>query len=259
MKTMLYASALAALMACGTATAAEKIVLLGDEDYPPYAYVEGGVFKGLYIDLLKQATDQLKPAYEVDLQPVPWKRAKADVESGAALGMFPPYRHPKERPWIEPYSVAMYKEVVVLVCHADVVKAGKKNFPADFKGTSVGKNTGFASPEALDAASQAGTITISEAKGNEANLRKLATHRIDCYSNDRGSIAYTLKKLKDDADFAGFKPVEVAELGGEEAYVGYSLANKSASKADFVAKLNAAIEGVKKSGAFAKIVDSYLK
>lgn len=73
-----------------TAFAGEKVVLLGDDDYAPYSYVENGQFKGMYVELLNKASELLKPAYEVELKPRPWKRSLADLENGTAFALFPP-------------------------------------------------------------------------------------------------------------------------------------------------------------------------
>ena len=53
---------LALLLLCcinGAAAAQQQVVLYGDDDYPPYSYVERGEFKGIYVDLLKQAAGLL--------------------------------------------------------------------------------------------------------------------------------------------------------------------------------------------------------
>ena len=235
---------------------AEKVVLIGDDDYAPYSYIEGGQFKGIYVDLLKQAAAKLAPAYQVELQPRPWKRGLVELETGAAVGLFPPYLK-KERAYVQPYSVAMFRETVVLFCNDDVMKTSRKKFPEDFKGLTIGLNTGFSLSESLKDAAKAGTVTLSETKGNDANLRKLATKRVGCYAQDRGATAYSLKALKNDPDFAGFKLQEAVELSGEDAFIGYSAANKAAYKADFIAKMDAALKEVLAAGAINKIMASY--
>lgn len=241
-----------------TAYGAEKVVLYGDDDYAPYSYVENGQLKGVYVDILKKAIELMPANYQVELQPRPWKRGLAELASGAALGLFPPYMR-KERPFIQPYSTAIFHETVVLFCNEDVMKKERKNFPADFAGLSVGINLGFSLSDKLTAAATAGTITLAEAKGNDLNLKKLAAKRIDCYANDRGSIVYTAKKLRGDPGLANFKLLEATELGGEDAFIGYSLNSKVAYKADFIEKMNTALEAVKKNGAVSKITDSYFK
>lgn len=240
------------------AQAAEKVVLLGDDDYAPYAYVENGEFKGMYVELLGKAAELLKPAYEVELQPRPWKRGLADLESGAALGLFPPGLK-RERFYINPYSVVLYRETVVLFCNPDVMARPRKQFPEDFVGVTVGVNAGFLLSERLINAAKAGQIRLSEAKGNEPNLKKLAAKRIDCYASDRGAALHTAKKLGSDPDFRGTRLLEAVELSGEDTFIGYSVKHNPPYKADFIAKMNAALETIKRNGTAARIENSYLR
>nr|WP_316639231.1 transporter substrate-binding domain-containing protein [uncultured Roseateles sp.] len=240
------------------AHAGEKVVLLGDDDYAPYAYVENGEFKGTYVELLGKAAELLKPAYEVELRPRPWKRGLADLESGAALGLFPPGLK-RERAYISPYSVVLYRETVVLFCNPDVMAKPRKQFPDDFNGVTVGVNAGFLLSARLIDAANAGKIVLSEAKGNEPNLKKLAAKRIDCYASDRGAALHTARKLGSDPDFRGTRLLEAVELSGEDTFIGYSIKHSPPYKADFIAKMNAALEMVKRNGTAARIENSYLR
>lgn len=242
----------------GLAQAGEKVVLFGDDDYAPYAFVENGEFKGMYVELLGKAAELLKPAYEVELRPRPWKRGLADLESGTSLGLFPPGLK-RERTYISPYSVVLYRETVVLFCNPEVMAKPRRVFPDDFVGMTVGANAGFLLSARLIAAAQSGKIRLSETKGNESNLKKLAAKRIDCYASDRGAALYTAKKLGSDPDFKGTKLVEAVELSGEDTFIGYSIKHNPPYKADFIAKMNAALETVKRNGTAAKIENSYLR
>jgi polar amino acid transport system substrate-binding protein len=249
----LVASALAS-----TAYGTEKVVIYGDDDYAPYSYVENGQFKGIYVDVLRKAIQKMPPNYQVELQPIPWKRGLDQLESGAGFALFPPYMK-KDRTYIQPYSTPILREEVVLFCREDVMKSARGKFPDDFSGLTIGINAGFALSDTLATAAKSGKLTLSEAKGNESNLKKLANKRVDCYANDRSSILYTAKKLRSDPQFGNFKLTEAVMLSGEEAYIGYSANSKAAYKKDFIEKMNAALNEVKKDGAVAIAVDAYVK
>jgi polar amino acid transport system substrate-binding protein len=237
---------------------AEKVIIYGDDDYAPYSYVENGQFKGIYVDVLKKAIQKMPPNYQVELQPIPWKRGLDQLESGAGFALFPPYLK-KERTYIQPYSVSMLREEVVVFCHEDVMKSARKKFPDDFSGLTIGVNAGFALSDTLGTAAKSGKLRLSEAKGNESNLKKLANKRVDCYANDRASILYTAKKLRADPQFGNFKLIEAAMLAGEAAYIGYSANSKVSYKADFIEKMNAALNEVKKTDAVTTAVEAYVK
>lgn len=245
-----------ATVSLGAAMAAEKVVIEGDDDYAPYSYVENGQFKGIYVELIKQAAKKLAPAYSVELQPIPWKRGLRNLELGQSLALFPPYRN-KDRAYVEPYSIPLYRETVVLFCNESVMKKPHKKFPDDFAGLVIGNNLGFVMGEKMAAAVKAKTVTLLEAKGNEDNLWNLQSGRVDCYANDRLAVHYSASKLKDNprfAQFKNFKLNEAVELSGEDAFIGYSATNNAGYKADFIKKMNAALEEARKSGLTDKLV-----
>lgn len=235
---------------------AEKVLLIGDDDYAPYSFVSDGKFKGIYPDLLRKAAEKLAPAYQVELEPMPWKRGLSSVEKGNVFALFAPYKL-KGRNFFNPYSTSMYSETVVLFCNEDVMKTPRKIFPDDFTGVIIGMNAGFDLSDTIQDAAASGKITLDYAKGNEANLKKLATKRIGCYANDRNSILFSLKQLRSSPDIGGAKLVEAAVVSAQDSVIGYSAKSKAKYKDDFVLKMNAAIEELKKSGEIDKIVSAY--
>jgi polar amino acid transport system substrate-binding protein len=256
MKAITFCLVLSSTLA-GAANAGEKVVIYGDDAYPPYSYLVDGKLKGIYVDIVNKAGAQLAPTYEVVLEPIPWKRGLASLESGEGFALFPPYLR-KERTWIDPYSVPFYHESVVLFCNEKVMETPRKNFPDDFSGLSIGVNAGFIMAPALTEALAAGKVTLAETKGNDANLKKLAAQRIGCYASDRNAALFTAKSLVAEPGMADLKLIEATELStGEDVYIGYSGKSTAPYKADFVEKMNAALEQVKSSGAVTEISNSY--
>ncbi|WP_426105688.1 substrate-binding periplasmic protein [Massilia sp. TSP1-1-2] len=246
------------LAAAAPGRAADTVVLYGDADYPPYSYVDHGRFTGIYVDLIKRAADTMGPQFNVQLQPLPWKRGLADMESGRAFGLFPPGQK-KERPYISVYSLPMYRETVVLFCNDTIMKSPRAAFPTDFTALTIGVNAGFLLSGRLIDAANKGLLRLAPASGNEANLKKLALGRIDCYASDRGAALYSLKRLHAAGELGPFMLREAVELSGENTYIGYSAANNPPYKAAFIARMNAAILALHKSGAAARIEKSYLR
>jgi polar amino acid transport system substrate-binding protein len=237
--------------------AADTVVLYGDSDYPPYSYVDNGRFTGIYVDVLTLAANMMAPQFKVELRPLPWKRGLAEMESGRAFALFPPGLK-KERAFIGSYSLPLYRETVVLFCNDKVMKTPRTTFPDDFNGLTVGVNSGFLLSARLIDAVNLGLLRLEPAKGNDANLKKLALERIDCYASDRGAAMYSTKRLLKSHQLATFVLREAVELSGENTYIGYSAANNPPYKAAFIEKMNAAIESLHKSGASARIEQGYL-
>ena len=237
--------------------APQTVILYGDDDYAPYSYVENGVFKGMYIDILREAASQM-PAYRLVLQPRPWKRGLAALEQGRVFGLFPPGRK-TERPYVQPYSAMLYRESVVLFCHDAVMRKPRTHFPTDFAGLTIGVNTGFLLSEKLMAPARQGLLHLAAAKGNDANLKKLALRRIDCYASDRGAARYTARQLQGELSSYGFQLHEVLELSSEATYIAYSARNTPVYKADFIEKMNAALFAMRHNGQLARIEEAYLR
>lgn len=241
--------------------AQQRVVLYGDDDYAPYSFVEDGRFRGIYVDLLRQAARKLAPEYEVQLEPVPWKRGLTSLQNGTALALFPPY-HVRERDYIDPYSVPLYRETVVLFCTPQVLASPRTHFPADFYHLRIGINLGFVLANKLMEAGRSGEVMLEEAKGNEANLRKLALGRVDCYANDRLSVLYSVRQLQNSPSFMpwrSLKLMEAVELQGQDAYLGYSKSFPAPYKPDFIRRMNAALSELGRSGAVDKLVAEYTR
>ena len=237
--------------------APQTVILYGDDDYAPYSYVENGVFKGMYVDILRQAAGRM-PGYRLELQPRPWKRGLDALEKGQVFGLFPPGRK-TERLYVQPYSAMLYRESVVLFCHDTVMRTPRTRFPADFAGLTIGVNTGFLLSEKLMAPARAGLLRLEAAKGNEANLKKLALRRIDCYASDRGAARHTARRLQGELASFGFTLHEVLELSSEATYIAYSARNTPAYKVDFIEKMNAALLAMRQSGQLVRIEEAYLR
>jgi polar amino acid transport system substrate-binding protein len=241
-----------------SAQAGEAVVLYGDAAYPPYSYLEGKEFKGIYVDLLRQAADRLKPRYTIALVPVPWKRGLRYLEKGEAFALFPPGLK-KEREYIQTYSVALYQETEVVFCNDQVIKSSPKRFPEDFVGLTMGVNAGFLLSDRLMQASRSGIVKIEEAPSNASNLRKLALLRLDCYVSDRGAALYSAQQLRNEDKTFTLRLHETAVLSGEDTFIGYSANANPPYKADFIQKMDEALTALKRDGTAAKIVRAYLR
>ncbi|WP_083411683.1 substrate-binding periplasmic protein [Janthinobacterium sp. 1_2014MBL_MicDiv] len=245
------------------AAAPQPVVLYGDDDYPPYSYVENGQLKGIYTDIVREAV-QAMPQYRVQLRPVPWKRGVLMLQTGDAFGLYPPYSWRSERPYVR-YSVPLLMEQLVVFCNQDVVaKRALRQWPADYAGLHIGVNAGFLLGDAgLTAALRSGQIVLDAAKGTRTNLLKLMRGRIDCYVSDRLSAQWELQRIRR-AGQAG-TPMqaihETAQLAGQQGHLGFTQRQPGAYpyRDDFIDQFNAAIARMQDSGAIRRIVERALQ
>lgn len=228
------------------AVSAEKIRIITDDDYPPYSYLENGKLKGIYIDLMKRASEQLSPDYEIQLVPLPWKRALKLIEEGSEFAILPPYRHEEARPFISQYSVVIGIEQVVVLCHKNIKLneyfSEKTQRPMPLR---LGINSGYLLlNEKYTQAVKSARISLESNKSTLLNIEKLLRRRIDCYINDRSSIMKALQMSEftlSEGNQDSFIIKEV--ISSQSAHLGFSkeyLAQNPQSR-HFIIKLNNAI------------------
>jgi len=249
------------LIILSPADADELVPIVGDSAYPPYAWQDGDTARGIYVDMLREVSKRMLD-FDLAIDLMPWKRALNEMETGAAVAVFPPYHHPGQRPYIEPYSVPLSIETVVTVCTPAIARQlGKGAYPDNLIGFTVGNNAGYMTPgEAFFALAKSGKIDLAEMRSTELNLINLALGRIDCYVNDRLAIFSELARMTKTGDWPtkAKPPVEVAIVQEEKAYLGYSKPSPYARKEELRAAIDATLAEMEKDGTTARIVASYL-
>ncbi|MFV0347030.1 MAG: substrate-binding periplasmic protein [Halodesulfovibrio sp.] len=254
-------------IACFTAAVHAKtaVTIYGDDNYPPYSYMENGQQRGIYYELLQVAVARM-PDYAVTIKLVPWKRGLMLLESGQGFALFPPYQLQATRPYIEPYSVPFNEESVIVVCRNGIPQNKPDAvWPEDYRGLIFGTNMGF--HMGLDSFWQevkAGRITVDYSPGTTCNVKKLVEGRIDCYLNDRLAILFEYSReitpgppTQEDRQKLPFSfgPV-VAKFS---AHLGYNADNRLYPfKDDFVRKLDTILMDMEKQGAMDRLIRKYL-
>jgi len=126
----------------------EDIVIYFDSGYSPYSYFEDGQLSGIYVDVMKEAVDQISE-YKVVFVPISWKRGLELLEKGKIFALVPPYKRITDRPWMD-YTVKILDEELVIVSIVDKELKDRKDWPEDFKDLKIGINSGFASIKESD-------------------------------------------------------------------------------------------------------------
>lgn len=262
-KTLAFPAMLClSIVAGGSVRAAQPVLIYGDDDYPPYSYVENGQLKGIYTEIVREAAHAM-PQYAVQLRPVPWKRGVLMLQTGEAFALYPPYLWRDERPYVR-YSVPLLMEQMVVFCNQEVLaRRTLQHWPADYGGLHIGINAGFLLGDAgLTQALRSGKVVLDAAKGTRTNLLKLMRGRIDCYVSDRLSAQWELQRIRRDVQ-AG-TPMqaihETAQLASQQGYMGFTLRQPGQYpyREDFIAQFNAAIVRMQNNGAIRRIVDRAL-
>ncbi|MCY1263556.1 MULTISPECIES: substrate-binding periplasmic protein [Pseudomonas] len=252
-----------AIHAKSWASAPIDVVILCDAGYPPYSYAEGDEAKGLYTDILRKAFTRM-PEYNVKIRPVPWARGLAEVASGRAFALYPPYYRPIARPWMD-YSRPILMEKVVVFVRAELTRIRSvEHFPFGYSGLRIGMNRGFMSIDDQDYQRMlaTGALKQSYANDNRSNLARLYHGRIDAYINDRLSVQWELEQMQREGVFAQNDLnwlVEGPWLSGEAGYLGYTRLNASAYpyKPQFMQRLDKVLAELERDGSIERLTKNY--
>lgn len=235
-----------------------NIIIYGDENYPPYSYVENGVLKGIYTDIIKKAAKEID-GYDIELRPIPWRRGLTLIESGGAFALYPPYYRPFERPWMD-YSIPILEENIVIL-GSKFIPQNDDTWLQQLKTLKIGKNNGFSMFAALTKYLDVDSLNIEEANGTEENLLKLGSGRIDVYINDKISMLWTLEELKRKGIYKNYYlDLEIWHTVSKEfGHIGYSKTNVQALdyEDDFKKKMDEALTKLEKKGTIEDILNLY--
>lgn len=241
-----------------------KVVILADDSYPPYSYVENKQLKGIYVDIVNAAAQLMSEHYQVNLLGMPWKRALMKVEKGEVLAILPPYKHIEEREYIWPYSLAIMSETVVAYCqnNINIIDYFDGKFSAPLSVLNIGINSGYMIfSDDIKAAVADKRMMVWENKSTEANIMKLQSKRLDCYLNDRLAIQYELLMLTNTLRLNFDDVAEALIVMSQTAHIGYSNSDnqKYSYKNDFINRMDDALQQVKNSPQYSEIIEKYIQ
>lgn len=249
---------------CRAAGAADiPVTIYADAGYQPYSYADkNGKAAGLYYAIVKVAFARMK-GYRIAIKPVPWKRGMAMLKDGTAFALYPPYMNLRDKPFIWPYSLPLFEEIVVAVCTRDTAAKPRARWPEDFYGLRIGNNAGFmVGGDKFSQAVKDGRIKLAEASDTRTNILKLGLKRIDCYINDRMSIRWTEAKLRKEGKLpAAQVGVEAAVIATEQGFLGFSDRDqgKFPYKTDFLKQFDAIVYDMKRNGEIERIARDFFK
>lgn len=244
------------------AVEAQKVIILADDSYPPYSYLEEGELKGIYIDVVRESAKLIRSKYNVELVAIPWVRGLQMIKEGKAFALLPPYQHIKKRSYIWPYSISLMAESVVAFCSKDVdlTEYIQQPIQQNLPPLNIGVNTGYlVLDETLQKAKAANKVVIRESKSTEANIMKLYARRIDCYVNDKLSTLWKLSQMskKGKVNFDQIQESLLVML--QTAHIGYTN-NKNheySFKKDFVNTMDKALSVFLSSKKYQEIIKQY--
>lgn len=144
-----------------------------DNANPPFMYQQNNQPMGLYPLILHAVFARL--GEPLSIQATPWKRALLRGAAGE-VGIAGIYKN-AERLQVFDYSAPIFEERLLLYVQRDkpILFRGIE----DLHGRRIGVIRGWSYTDAFDQAARTGQIDAREGSSDEANLRKLASGRLD--------------------------------------------------------------------------------
>lgn len=225
---------------------AERLVIYGDDAYPPVIYLDhgkpAGILPAIFSRLQKDTGDQ----YELVL--VPWKRALYESQQGR--GGITTISWNKERDRIYDFSEPIYYDDIQLV----VLKGKEFAFKQlqDLKGKKLGGAAGASYGEEIDSAISSGLLKIDRDPNQDVRLRKLLFGRIDVALIGNGNAG--LNRILDSVpDLKAKRSQFVAlpqPLTRDPLYLAFA---KSMHKQAAIQRFNQALKALKKTPEYQQI------
>jgi polar amino acid transport system substrate-binding protein len=205
------------LMLFGALPGAERLVILAEDDAAPWSCKDG---TGLANDIVKAAF--AAGGVDIDLQVLPYERAKQQVVKGTAVACF-------SMSWQPEYEGKIaFAEQPLFVCETDYFQNLGRPMTYRREGEIaakivVGTVVGYEYPPSVRQLEDKGLIAIEESPSEELNLRKLAAGRIDAALINHDAFK-TADFLIDRAKVAGKVGLafHCGELG---SFIGFSQTN----------------------------------
>jgi polar amino acid transport system substrate-binding protein len=256
---------LSGITSMGVASDEIGVTIHVDDQYRPFSFVEKGVAKGIYINVLKRAFSKM-PAFKVTLLPVPWRRGKRLMEMGQGYGLFPAFYHGHDWPYLYPYSLSFYSEKVIVVCTDKVLAQPRKHWPSDYKALIIGNQAGFDGfgGDRFRGLVEQGQIQYKEVNSPLVLIGMLSMKRFDCIMIEERSFDYEFDRFKRSADYDQKRHSQLkkgAVIGIDPVYIGYSQPAVKSGKhpydLQFRRTFDSVIYQMQRSGEISRIMDAY--
>lgn len=178
----------AALALCQEVKAEQRTITLATLDWPPYT--------GSDLPKLGATTEVVRQAFkaagmEIDLRFLPWKRAIAQADAGAAAAYYPGYHCEHKEGFTASNPIG--EGPLGLAEHADAPISWKSIDDLGEQKLKIGTVRGYANTEEFDKKSGTGWVRAIPANDDVTNLKKLLRRRIDAAVIDKFVLSYLVK------------------------------------------------------------------
>lgn len=211
------------------------------DNAPPYRIIAGDSVSGIYVDIYEEVMKQIN--IQTDYFEVPFKRALHLLKTGQVDVMLGPIKNDKRDDYVD-FSVPAFppvKKLVLVNSTTNIIRDA-----ADFTGKTIGVQRGS---DYLTFLSSIADITIIKLNDYHQALRMLKAGRVDLVIIPELVAKSVMKQLQ--LSFIRSPYV----IKGEICYIAIS---KSSPVRFHVQEIKTALESVKASGQYDKIMQRYV-
>ncbi|WP_319243463.1 transporter substrate-binding domain-containing protein [uncultured Propionivibrio sp.] len=249
MVARLFVAVLVCLSCLGRSAFAGELLVVTDENLPPFSFVRDGKVVGVDVDMLRRAA--AKAGASVRIEALPWKRVLHLLENGGTPWAMPLFRTP-EREVVSSFIAPLHFSTMGVF----VRRGGEFPFTSldDLNGKRLGYNRGYALPPDLSEAVRQGRLQLEEVASTAQNVEKLLAGRIDCFVANVENVDFTLVGMASRQDVV-LLPKRLWER--RPAYLVIARAAEGKETAGTVASLRQALESLHRDGSYARILAQY--
>lgn len=234
------------------AEAAQPLILVTDDDFPPYSWSENNEAVGIDVEIVEELCLRINETCTIT--PLPWKRALLDVKQGKADAIFSAFKTPDRLN----FTLATDAPIHYSTHYVFVKKGHEFEFDSvdDLYGLRIGKNRGFAVSAEFDSAVATGMINIYESASAKNNIGLLIHDRIDGFVANYHEALYSLRDMVEREKISYLTQPVVESRGA------YLLISKTTTriidKKAFMKKVNKSLKAINEDGSVDRINKKYL-
>lgn len=244
MRTLAAILVLCTLLLAAPVRAADKLLPIVFEDYPPYEYVEDYQVKGINIDIIREAFSRmgLAPVFE----PRPWKRALYQLRQGEILALSSGFKTSEREEFIYYPSEPLAMETNVVAALA--VSGAEVTSLEDLRPLRIGVVREYVYGGPFDTMYGLNKI---EASSSHQLIDMLLEQRVDVAIGNRAVFRHIARKL---GKLAHVKFIH--EVAAEPLYLMFSRAH-GAEAEDLARRFGETVRRMRKDGTFQAIRARY--
>lgn len=199
----------------GSPARADAPIILAAPEGRPNTYMEDGVAKGFFTDIIIEAFRRQHRAVEIRI--MPWLRCIEETRVGHVDGMYIIYKTAEREPYFDypAEPLAMLREIAFVKAGPDAVTRFELDQPSARR---VAILTHSHHGERLDAALKSGRFPVIEIDGYDKLVNMLMAGRIDIAVAVRDPMQETLEKLGLQGNIIALRP----DLGVVPSYLTFT-------------------------------------